>query len=279
MHLPLAQCARPVIQCAEGRRISKEGRRGRQRDAQREVRAGTGSCVGSRGGCTRRQAGPWCCAATWSGRWWLHPPRSRSASAPPMMVTALGSPRSSRSSRTTTAARASDSSAAGSAPATSPWTSEGTSVTCNWLDRPGARRAACLVDQPPDPRRARGPARERVHPGYAPGPRIMAAAMAEIASRGEALGSRWALTVVMEDDLPSIKGCLKAGFEPYMLKLDGWRLFHHQIRYTELPRATRSPASEPDPPTVPAGSVRASLDSFDQPDLERGRASRRRRRP
>jgi hypothetical protein len=64
---------------------------------------------------------------------------------------------------------------------------------------------------------------------------IMAAAMAEIALRGEELGSRWALTVVMEDNLPSIKGCLKAGFEPYMLKLDGWRLFHHQIRYTELP--------------------------------------------
>jgi hypothetical protein len=64
---------------------------------------------------------------------------------------------------------------------------------------------------------------------------IMAAAMAQIAGRGIALGARWALTVVREDNLPSIKGCVKAGFEPYMLKLDGWRLLRHEIRYTGLP--------------------------------------------
>jgi hypothetical protein len=64
---------------------------------------------------------------------------------------------------------------------------------------------------------------------------IMAAAMAQIAARGSELGARWTLTVVLEDNAPSIKGCLKAGFEPYMLKLDGWRLLRHEIRYTELP--------------------------------------------
>jgi hypothetical protein len=64
---------------------------------------------------------------------------------------------------------------------------------------------------------------------------IMAAAMAQIAVRGSELGARWTLTVVREDNLPSIKGCIRAGFEPYMLKLDGWRLLRHEIRYTGLP--------------------------------------------
>jgi hypothetical protein len=64
---------------------------------------------------------------------------------------------------------------------------------------------------------------------------IMAAAMAQIAGCAVALGARWTLTVVREDNLPSIKGCIKAGFEPYMLKLDGWRLLRHDIRYTGLP--------------------------------------------
>jgi hypothetical protein len=64
---------------------------------------------------------------------------------------------------------------------------------------------------------------------------IMAAAMAQIATRGIELGARWTLTVVREDNLPSIKGCIRAGFEPYMLKLDGWRLLRHEIRYTGLP--------------------------------------------
>jgi RimJ/RimL family protein N-acetyltransferase len=64
---------------------------------------------------------------------------------------------------------------------------------------------------------------------------IMAAAMAEIAERAAQLGARWVITVVSEDNLPSINGCRKAGFEPYMLKLDGWRLLRHRIGYTGLP--------------------------------------------
>jgi GNAT superfamily N-acetyltransferase len=70
---------------------------------------------------------------------------------------------------------------------------------------------------------------------------IMAAAMAQIATRGIELGARWALTVVREDNLPSLKGCVRAGFEPYMLKLDGWRLLRHEIRYTRLPPAYAVP--------------------------------------
>jgi GNAT superfamily N-acetyltransferase len=64
---------------------------------------------------------------------------------------------------------------------------------------------------------------------------IMSSAMAQIAERADAIGARWVLTVVREDNLPSIKGCVKAGFEPYMLKLDGWRALQHQIRYIDPP--------------------------------------------
>ena len=64
---------------------------------------------------------------------------------------------------------------------------------------------------------------------------IMGAAMAQIAERADGIGAHWALTVVQEDNLPSVKGCVKAGFEPYMLKLDGWRALRRQIRYIEPP--------------------------------------------
>jgi GNAT superfamily N-acetyltransferase len=64
---------------------------------------------------------------------------------------------------------------------------------------------------------------------------IMSAAMAEIAARASALGARWVLTVVSERNVASIKGCTRAGFEPYMLKLDRWRLLRHEVRYVPLP--------------------------------------------
>jgi hypothetical protein len=41
--------------------------------------------------------------------------------------------------------------------------------------------------------------------------------------------------VVSEENIPSLKGCLRAGFEPYMLKLDGWLALRHLVRYTDLP--------------------------------------------
>ena len=64
---------------------------------------------------------------------------------------------------------------------------------------------------------------------------IMSAAMAQIAAHGADLGARFVLTVVREANAASLKGCVRAGFEPYMLKLDGWRMLHRDIRYTDLP--------------------------------------------
>jgi len=64
---------------------------------------------------------------------------------------------------------------------------------------------------------------------------IMAAAMAHIAENGKGAGVRWVITVVKEDNIPSLKGCKKAGFEAYMLKTTQWRFFKSTSRYEVLP--------------------------------------------
>jgi len=51
---------------------------------------------------------------------------------------------------------------------------------------------------------------------------IMAAAMARIAERGIDLGARHVLTFVDDHNVPSLKGCQRAGFNP--------RLLHHRTR-------------------------------------------------
>jgi RimJ/RimL family protein N-acetyltransferase len=46
---------------------------------------------------------------------------------------------------------------------------------------------------------------------------IMSAAMAMIAERADELGARHVLTFVGEDNIPSLKGCRRAGFHPHMM--------------------------------------------------------------
>jgi RimJ/RimL family protein N-acetyltransferase len=64
---------------------------------------------------------------------------------------------------------------------------------------------------------------------------IMASAMAQIAARASERGARWVLTVVAEDNIASIKGCRRAGFDPYLRTGDQWRLLRRHIRYTDVP--------------------------------------------
>jgi len=64
---------------------------------------------------------------------------------------------------------------------------------------------------------------------------IMAEAMSHIAQNGKNLGARWVMTFVKEDNIPSLKGCRKAGFEPYMLKYVQWKFFKSTSRYEVLP--------------------------------------------
>ena len=74
------------------------------------------------------------------------------------------------------------------------------------------------------------------------GQSIMSAAMAQIAAQASELGARWVLTVVSELNLASIKGCIRAGFQPHMLKQDRWRMLRHQVSYTALPQGYEPPA-------------------------------------
>jgi GNAT superfamily N-acetyltransferase len=63
---------------------------------------------------------------------------------------------------------------------------------------------------------------------------IMAAAMAEIAAKAADHGARWVITFVAEENIPSLKGCKKAGFEPYLRRADRWRVFRHVSTFGPL---------------------------------------------
>ena len=55
---------------------------------------------------------------------------------------------------------------------------------------------------------------------------VMPAAMAMIAERATQLGRRYVITFVLHDNVPSLKGCTKAGFQPYLIRRDTQTLFN-----------------------------------------------------
>jgi GNAT superfamily N-acetyltransferase len=65
---------------------------------------------------------------------------------------------------------------------------------------------------------------------------IMASAMAQISERAAQAGARWALTLVEEDNIASLKGCKNAGFRPYQLREEQWRALHLSQGYKPLPQ-------------------------------------------
>jgi GNAT superfamily N-acetyltransferase len=67
---------------------------------------------------------------------------------------------------------------------------------------------------------------------------IMAAAMAQISAKAADHGARWVITFVAEDNIPSLKGCKKAGFAPYLRRTDRWRVFRHTSAFGPLRSAT-----------------------------------------
>jgi hypothetical protein len=68
------------------------------------------------------------------------------------------------------------------------------------------------------------------------GLRVMPEAMTRIAEKGAYLGARWLVTFVTTDNLPSLKGCERAGFSPYVLRRERWRLFRRQLSFEALPQ-------------------------------------------
>jgi GNAT superfamily N-acetyltransferase len=70
---------------------------------------------------------------------------------------------------------------------------------------------------------------------------IMPAAMARIAEQGKTLGARYVLTFVEQHNIPSLKGCKKSGFLPYMIRHERWVLFRRSLTFTRLPEGTPYP--------------------------------------
>lgn len=67
------------------------------------------------------------------------------------------------------------------------------------------------------------------------GNRIMPAAMARIASRAKNKNVRWVITFVEINNIPSLKGCKRAGFSPYVLRKDRWFFFNRSVTYEKIP--------------------------------------------
>lgn len=63
---------------------------------------------------------------------------------------------------------------------------------------------------------------------------IMGAAMSQVAERAREFGGRWVITFVDEHNPASIKGCVRAGFAPYLKRHESFRLFHRRVRFDRI---------------------------------------------
>lgn len=63
---------------------------------------------------------------------------------------------------------------------------------------------------------------------------IMGAAMAQVAERAADYGARWVITFVDERNSASVKGCVRAGFAPYLKRHERFRLFYRKIRFEPI---------------------------------------------
>jgi RimJ/RimL family protein N-acetyltransferase len=73
---------------------------------------------------------------------------------------------------------------------------------------------------------------------------IMGAAMAEVAKAGATHGARWVITFVDQQNEASLKGCLRAGFTPYLKRLERFRFFHRQIEFEPILSAGTSSGTQ-----------------------------------
>jgi hypothetical protein len=60
---------------------------------------------------------------------------------------------------------------------------------------------------------------------------VMSAAMAQIAERAAEGGARWVITFVDQQNVASVKGCLRAGFSPYVTRNESFRWFRRRISF------------------------------------------------
>jgi GNAT superfamily N-acetyltransferase len=90
-----------------------------------------------------------------------------------------------------------------------------------------------------------GPDEALLEGAYTPdayrGKGIMGAAMTQVAERAAEFGARWVITFVEEQNQASIKGCIRAGFAPYLRRRERFRLFYRQVTFDLIQPAAASP--------------------------------------
>ncbi len=70
---------------------------------------------------------------------------------------------------------------------------------------------------------------------------IMPCAMAQIAKKAEEMGARWVITFVDHANIPSLKGCKRAGFLPYLQRQERRRFLSNRVTFMPLPAGTPYP--------------------------------------
>ena len=63
---------------------------------------------------------------------------------------------------------------------------------------------------------------------------IMGAAMTLVAERAADVGARWVITFVEEQNQGSVKGCIRAGFTPYLRRRERFRWFYRDVRFDPI---------------------------------------------
>ena len=86
---------------------------------------------------------------------------------------------------------------------------------------------------------------------------VMAEATAQVAARAPEFGARWVIGFTVERNHASLKAAKRAGFTPYLRRVESWRLFRRRICFTPLPEGTPFPF-EPHFGGAAAESARAS---------------------
>ena len=83
-----------------------------------------------------------------------------------------------------------------------------------------------------------GPEEALLEGAYTPdayrGKGIMGAAMTQVAERAAGVGARWVITFVDEQNQGSVKGCIRAGFTPYLKRHERFRWFYRDVRFDPI---------------------------------------------
>lgn len=78
--------------------------------------------------------------------------------------------------------------------------------------------------------------------GYTPeeyrGKGVMTFAYLKLPQIGSNNGTRWILSFIRKSNSPSLKAGIRAGFVPYMIRKETWRMFRRKLGYTVLPPGT-----------------------------------------